>query len=380
MEKRMKTKLKLILFLILLLPIQVWAETSHLKSVRTGEHANFTRIVFEFQNAVQFKGPEVIGKGKFSVLFFDSSTDLPPLKESETDSVQKVRSIEFIKNNSNFAANVTLSFPDFELKAFSLSNPDCIVVDAYPVSDSSKGFVQNTFLKNDASFEVSEKSEKKEDVNVSVSSPTKDTDTPVIESLSVQKSAQDHQKPPPEIKEEAVTRSDPNPSQNQEIRPGPNYVIGTGDVLFISVWKDEALTSQVVVLPDGKIAFPLIEEIQAAGKTVAGLKAELEEKLTHFLPDPTLTVMVQQMNSMQIYIIGRVNRPGSYPLTTHLNVLQALSIAGGLNPFADRKKIKIFRNNGEDKIIYRFNYDDVTKEEKLGQNIALKRGDTIVVP
>ena len=208
-----------------------------------------------------------------------------------------------------------------------------------------------------------------------------ETDKPFIEPLSVQKSEQKGPKPSAKTKEEeSVTHNIPNPSQNQEITQGPHYVIGTGDVLFISVWKDEALTNQVVVLPDRTIAFPLIGEIQAAGKTVATLKAEFEEKLKHYLPDPTLTVTVQQMNSMQIYIIGRVNRPGSYPLNTHLNVLQALSIAGGLNPFADRKKIKIFRNNGDEKTIYRFNYDDVTKEEKLDQNIALKRGDTIVVP
>jgi polysaccharide export outer membrane protein len=177
-----------------------------------------------------------------------------------------------------------------------------------------------------------------------------------------------------------IDRTDYETSNPMTTSKASRYRIGPEDVLFISVWKDEALTNQVVVLPDGTITLPLVGQIQAAGKTVAALKAELEEKLTHYLPDPTLTVMVQQMNSMQIYIIGRVNRPGSYPLYTRLDVLQALSIAGGVNPFADRKKIKIFRNSGEQEIIFRFNYDEVTKEEKLDQNIELKRGDTIVVP
>ncbi|MEA1947165.1 MAG: polysaccharide biosynthesis/export family protein [Thermodesulfobacteriota bacterium] len=349
--------------------------------MRTAIHENFTRIVFEFQNTVQFKNPEIIGKGKFSVLFLDSSTDLPPVTAYEKDSLRKVQSVEFIKNKSNLTANVTLSFPDFTLKAFSLSNPDCIIVDAYRVSDLSKDSLPDTSLNDGASSEVSKQPETKEEVTVSEKSPTTETDKPSIEPLSVRKSVQNGPKPSAKTKEEeTVIPNVPNLSQIQEISPGPHYVIGTGDVLFVSVWKDEALTNQVAVLPDGTIAFPLIGEIQAAGKTVAALKAELEGKLKHYLPDPTLTVMVQQMNSMQIYIIGRVNRSGSYPLHTQLNVLQALSIAGGLNPFADRKKIKIFRDNGDEKTIHRFNYDDVTKEEKLDQNIALKRGDTIVVP
>jgi polysaccharide biosynthesis/export protein len=188
-------------------------------------------------------------------------------------------------------------------------------------------------------------------------------------------------KPSPVLPEAPpIDRTDHGTSKPITTSEVPRYRIGPEDVLFISVWKDEVLTNQVVVLPDGMITLPLLGQIQASGKTVAALKAELEEKLTHYLPDPTLTVMVQQMNSMQIYIIGRVNRPGSYPLYTRLNVLQALSIAGGVNSFADRKKIKIFRNSGEQETIFQFNYDAVTKEEKLDQNIELKRGDTIVVP
>lgn len=158
------------------------------------------------------------------------------------------------------------------------------------------------------------------------------------------------------------------------------YRLGAGDVLEISVWKDEALTRTVVVLPDGKISFPLIGQVSASGKTVAALKKELEERLKKYVQDPVLTVGVQQVNSMLIYVIGRVNSPGRYILNTNVTILQALSIAGGLNPFAERKNIKIFRKSGnETKVLY-FNYDELTEKENVLQNIPLIRGDVVVVP
>lgn len=126
---------------------------SILSSVRTGEHGKFTRIVFEFQNAVQFKNPKIIDKGKFSVLFLDCSTDLPLLTVYWADSFQKVKSVKFIKNKSNLTAEVKLTFPHFLLKAFSLSNPDRVVVDAYKSFASSKGIVQNTSLNDGTSLE-----------------------------------------------------------------------------------------------------------------------------------------------------------------------------------------------------------------------------------
>jgi polysaccharide export outer membrane protein len=165
-----------------------------------------------------------------------------------------------------------------------------------------------------------------------------------------------------------------------ETPPGPEYVIGLGDVLSVSVWRDETLTGTVIVLPDGTINFPLVGSLQAEGKTVAQLKADMAAKIDRYVPDPTLTVSVQQINSMQVYVIGKVNRPGSYPLRTDLNVLQVLSIAGGLNSFADRDQIKILRKeNGQTRMLP-FEYDKVTRGEQLEQNIELQRGDIIVVP
>ena len=163
-------------------------------------------------------------------------------------------------------------------------------------------------------------------------------------------------------------------------KSGDDYIIGPGDTLDISLWRDDALTKQVVVLTDGKISFPLIGEVAAAGRTVAAVKEDMVERLKEYVPEPVLTVEVKQVNSMIIYVTGRVNNPGRYPVNTRVTVLQALAIAGGLNPFAKRSKIKVFRQESGKTVTYPFDYDEVTDGENLAQNIILKRGDVIVVP
>jgi polysaccharide export outer membrane protein len=169
-------------------------------------------------------------------------------------------------------------------------------------------------------------------------------------------------------------------SEEKMESPGMDYIIGPGDVLDISVWKVADLTKMVTVLPDGKIAFPLVGQLAAAGKTVEALSMELEKKLSRFVPDVNLSVLVHQVNSMMIYVIGRVNNPGRFVLNANADVLQALAMAGGLNPFAEGGKIKIFRKQGGGTEIIRFDYDDVVKGKDLAQNIVLMRGDVIVVP
>ncbi len=161
---------------------------------------------------------------------------------------------------------------------------------------------------------------------------------------------------------------------------GQDYIIGPGDVLEISVWKEEALTKLVTVLPDGKIAFPLIGEAVASGWTIAQLKKEIESRLARFVPDPVLSVGVHQMNSLMIYVVGKVNRPGRFELNSNIDVLQSLALAGGLNSFAKRGQIKVFRRYDGKTKIFDFDYDDVTEGKKLEQNIQLVRGDTVVVP
>ena len=159
-----------------------------------------------------------------------------------------------------------------------------------------------------------------------------------------------------------------------------DYIIGPGDILDISVWKEQALTKLVTVLPDGKISFPLVGEIAAGGMTLNQLTKKLEEKLARFVPDLSLSVVVYQVNSMMVYVIGKVNNPGRFLLNANIDVMQALAMAGGLNPFAEQGNIKIFREAEGGKEIFKFDYDDVSSGKKMEQNIMLKRGDTIVVP
>ena len=162
--------------------------------------------------------------------------------------------------------------------------------------------------------------------------------------------------------------------------PIGDYIIGPGDVLDISVWNHADLTRSVTVLPDGKIHFPLIGEVKVGGKTLVVLEKELKDKITPFVSKPELSVMVNQVNSLLIFVIGRVNTPGKYVLNMNFNVLQALATAGGLNRFAKRDKIKVYRESNGKTDIFHFNYDEVMDEKNLGQNIKLERGDVVVVP
>jgi polysaccharide export outer membrane protein len=172
-----------------------------------------------------------------------------------------------------------------------------------------------------------------------------------------------------------------NSNNAQEIPQNTKgYLLGPEDTLEISVWKDEALTKQVVVRPDGKISFPLIGEVQASGRTVDDLRQEIVKKINEYLPDPVVTVMVFGINSYKIYIIGKVNKPGTYTLGKAVNVMQALSMAGGFSPFADLNDIGILREENGNQVRIKFNYEDVVKGKKLEQNIYLRSGDVIVVP
>jgi polysaccharide export outer membrane protein len=161
--------------------------------------------------------------------------------------------------------------------------------------------------------------------------------------------------------------------------PSQDYVIGAGDILEISVWKDAALTRQVAVLPDGSFHFPLLGRFTADGKTVEQLTSEMETLLVDYIPDPHLSVIVQQVNSQVVYVIGKVNRPGHIPLHRHMDVLQALAMAGGLNIFADREDIRIFRTTHGRAVVIPFDYRAVTEDNRLEENIRLQRGDVIVV-
>jgi polysaccharide export outer membrane protein len=177
-----------------------------------------------------------------------------------------------------------------------------------------------------------------------------------------------------------ISAAEGRAAEKPAAKPHKDYVIAAGDVLDISIWKNEELTKIIVVLPDGKISFPLIGEVMAEGKTVAALKKELVTKLSHYVPNPTLSVVVQQVNSMLVYVVGKVNEPGRFLLTSNIRVLQGIALAGGLDPFARKGDIKVFREEGDETRIFKFNYNVVSKGKDLSQNIKLKRGDVIVVP
>ncbi|WP_242482265.1 polysaccharide biosynthesis/export family protein [Thiocystis violacea] len=167
----------------------------------------------------------------------------------------------------------------------------------------------------------------------------------------------------------------------EEISVPESYRLKSGDIVAVSVWQEPGLEQLVLVRPDGGISFPLAGDLTAAGLTVGELSAELKQKLKKYISDPVVTVTLQEIPGNRIYIIGRVNKPGDFPLVTRdISVMQALAMAGGLTPFADERKIKVLRKiNGKEQSIS-FDYKQVRKGQNLDQNITLQAGDVIVVP
>jgi polysaccharide export outer membrane protein len=159
----------------------------------------------------------------------------------------------------------------------------------------------------------------------------------------------------------------------------PDYVIGSEDTLHVSVWKEPDLTATLPVRPDGKISLPLLNDVQAAGLTPMQLAADLTTRLKRYVSDPQVTVVVTQMNSQKVFLLGEVLHTGAVPLLPNMTVLQVLSTAG-FSQFANTKGIYILRteNGKQDKLP--FNYKAVVKGEHMEQNILLKPGDTVVVP
>lgn len=178
----------------------------------------------------------------------------------------------------------------------------------------------------------------------------------------------------------ATLASSPAPAAAAGTNTADTYIVQPGDLLTISVWKEKDLQGDVSVRPDGGLNFPLIGDIDASGKTVEQLRKDIAAKLTKYVPDPVVTVIVKQSLGNQIFVIGKVNKPGNYPAARNIDVMQALSMAGGPTPFASLNKIKILRRvNGELKAIP-FKYSKVEKGENLEQNIVLRGGDTVIVP
>src|SRR5262245_22041123 len=159
------------------------------------------------------------------------------------------------------------------------------------------------------------------------------------------------------------------------------YLLQPGDVVEISVWKEEGLDKQLLIRPDGGLSFPIIGDLKVAGLAPVDVQHEIEQRLRKFLSDATVTVSVMEINGNQFYVIGKVARPGAYKFDRALDVMQALSIAGGTTEFADVGDIRILRRGPDGKQrIFPFAYSDVTRGRHLEQNIVLQSGDTLVVP
>jgi polysaccharide export outer membrane protein len=162
---------------------------------------------------------------------------------------------------------------------------------------------------------------------------------------------------------------------------GDEFVIGTGDVLAINVWKEAEVSRVVPVRSDGRISLPLVGEIQAGGHTAKQLEAEITAKLKDYVSEPEVTVIVQEIKSQKFNVLGMVMKPGSYVLTNPTTVLDAIAMAGGFRDFAKQKDIYVLRRAGDGtQTRLPFNYKDVVKGHKSTQNIVLQSNDTVVVP
>jgi len=158
------------------------------------------------------------------------------------------------------------------------------------------------------------------------------------------------------------------------------YTVNPGDILSISVWKEEDLQRQVIVRPDGVFSFPLAGDIQAEGKSIEQIRRTVEERLEKFIPDAVVTIAAEGLAGNRVYVIGQVNRPGEFQAGGQVDVMQALSMGGGTTTFAQISDIKILRRVNGILIAIPFNYKDIEKGKRLNQNILLKPGDVVVVP
>ncbi|MDP7270006.1 MAG: polysaccharide biosynthesis/export family protein [Gammaproteobacteria bacterium] len=159
-----------------------------------------------------------------------------------------------------------------------------------------------------------------------------------------------------------------------------DYKVNPGDVISISVWKEEGMEGEVLIRPDGKFSFPLAGDIMAKGRGVEEIRRMLTDKLSAYIPDLVVSVAVLQVLGNKVFVIGQVSRPGEIIANPQIDIMQALSIAGGTTPFAEVSEIKVLRRTDQGLITIPFSYEDIEKGKKLEQNIMLKAGDVVVVP
>jgi polysaccharide biosynthesis/export protein len=160
----------------------------------------------------------------------------------------------------------------------------------------------------------------------------------------------------------------------------PGYLLQPGDILEISVWKEQDLQRDALIRPDGRLTFPLAGDIDTTGKTIEDVRSIIVEQLKRYLPTPVVTVAVKQAAGNRIYVLGKVAHAGDFPMINALNVMQAISLAGGATPYAAINDIVILRRHNGTQQAFRFRYSDVAHGRDLAQNIQLQSGDVVVVP
>jgi polysaccharide biosynthesis/export protein len=158
------------------------------------------------------------------------------------------------------------------------------------------------------------------------------------------------------------------------------YSVKPGDLLQVSVWKEPELQRPVLVRPDGAFSFPLAGEVDARGKSISDLQKLLTERLRKYISDPVVTVSVQEVRGNKVYVIGQVNKPGEFIVNPSVDVMQALSMAGGGTAFASLGNIVVLRRKSGQQTAIPFKYTEVLKGRELEQNIMLEAGDVVVVP
>lgn len=171
-----------------------------------------------------------------------------------------------------------------------------------------------------------------------------------------------------------------NPPAPATVQVQDAYTVKPGDVLSISVWKEPDLQGPVLVRPDGTFSFPLVGQLDARGKTASDLQQQVTDKLRKYISDPVVTVSIQEVKGNKVYVIGQVNKPGEFVVNPRVDVMQALSMAGGTTPFAALGEIVILRRTDGGQQSMPFKYADVARGRNLQQNIILQAGDVVVVP
>lgn len=159
----------------------------------------------------------------------------------------------------------------------------------------------------------------------------------------------------------------------------PSYAIQPGDVLEVEVWREPDLQKEVLVRSDGGISFPLAGDLLVAGLTISEVKVRLTERIEEYIPDAVVSVAVREIGGNIVYVVGKVNRPGAFAFTNPIDVMQALSMAGGTTTFADRGGIHILRRSDGVQVALPFDYSDVASGKNLETNVLLRSGDTVVV-